>query len=146
MGGKPRFHTGVTSSFLNRTSAIKLSPVTAEKNTVPEGQALAELSNAMVALHREHFGRGPGAAKSFLNEGMAVCLLSDIYTPVERTLIEAGQVDHVRRTRALHQESLEPESRANVERVLGRPVTAFLSAVHFDPDVAVEIFLLGEPS
>jgi uncharacterized protein YbcI len=107
------------------------------------GQALVELSNAMVALHREDFGRGPGAAKSFLEERMVVCVLSDIYTAAERTLIGAGQAEHVRRTRTLHQEALEDEYKASVERILGRPVTAFLSAVHVDPDVAIEVFLLG---
>lgn len=107
---------------------------------------LTELSNAMVALHRKHFGRGPGAAKSFVNDEMTVCLLSDIYTAVERTLIEAGQGEHVRQTRALHHGALEDEYKEGVERILGRSVTAFLSVVHVDPDVAIEIFLLGDPS
>jgi uncharacterized protein YbcI len=107
------------------------------------GQALVELSNAMVALHREFFGRGPGAAKSFVTDGMVVCVLSDIYTAVERTLIRAGQAEHVRRTRGLHQEALEQEYKASVERIMGRPVEAFLSVVHIDPDVAIEVFLLG---
>ncbi len=98
----------------------------------------------MVALHREYFGRGPGAAKSFFNDEMVVCILSDIYTPVERTLIGAGQAEHVRRTRSLHQEALEGEYKARVEEVVGRPAEAFLSVVHVDPDVAIEIFLLGK--
>lgn len=109
----------------------------------PGATALAEISNAMVALHRENFGRGPGAAKSFLGGEILVCTLTDIYTAAERTLIGAGQVEHVRRIRALHQEALESEYKARVERILGRPVAAFLSAVHVDPDVAVEVFLLG---
>ncbi|HEU4737248.1 MAG TPA: Na-translocating system protein MpsC family protein, partial [Solirubrobacterales bacterium] len=108
------------------------------------GQALVELSNAMVALHREYFGRGPGAAKSFVNDEMVVCVLSDIYTAVERTLIRAGQAEHVRRTRSLHQEALEDEYKARVEAIMDRPVEAFLSVVHVDPDVAIEVFLLGE--
>lgn len=114
------------------------------KDTPKGGHALVELSNAMVALHREYFGRGPGAAKSFLNEGMAVCVLTDIYTPVERTLIRAGQAEHVRRTRSLHQDALEDKYKASVEAIVGRPVQAFLSVVHVEPDVAIEIFLLGE--
>ncbi|HWA55024.1 MAG TPA: DUF2294 domain-containing protein [Solirubrobacterales bacterium] len=108
-----------------------------------DGRVLAELSNAMVALHRENFGRGPGAARSFQDGEMVVCVLSDIFTPAERTLIDAGEAEHVRRTRALHQEALEGEYRASIERILGRPVAAFLSAVHVDPDMAIEIFLLG---
>lgn len=116
----------------------------AGKDTLKGGQALVELSNAMVALHRECFGRGPGAAKSFVTEEMAVCVLGDIYTAVERTLIQAGQAEHVRRTRGLHQEALEDKYKSSVEAIMGRPVTAFLSVAHVDPDVAIEIFLLGE--
>ncbi|HEV7398654.1 MAG TPA: Na-translocating system protein MpsC family protein [Solirubrobacterales bacterium] len=115
----------------------------AAKETPKGGHALVELSNAMVALHREHFGRGPGAAKSFVSDEMVISLLSDIYTAVERTLIKAGQAEHVRHTRALHQEALKDEYKASVERIMGRPVTAFLSVVHVDPDVAIEMFLLG---
>lgn len=117
-----------------------------EHDAVKGGRALAEISNAMVALHRENFGRGPGAARSFRDEGMVVCVLSDVYTAAERTLIGAGQAEHVRRTRTLHQEALEDQYRASVERILGRPVTAFLSAVHVEPDVAIEVFLLGSES
>jgi uncharacterized protein YbcI len=118
----------------------------AGKETPRGGQALVELSNAMVALHREYFGRGPGAAKSFINDEMAVCVLSDIYTAVERTLIAAGQAEHVRRTRGLHQEALEDEYKTSVEAIVGRRVEAFLSVVHVDPDVAIEVFLLGDPA
>jgi uncharacterized protein YbcI len=118
----------------------------AVKKASKDGQELAQLSNAMVALHRENFGRGPGAAKSSLNGEMVVCTLNDIYTAAERTLIGAGQAEHVRRTRTLHQEALKDEYKASVERILERPVAAFLSAVHVDPDVAVEIFLLGPES
>jgi uncharacterized protein YbcI len=116
------------------------------KETPRGGQALVEISNAMVALHREYFGRGPGAAKSFVNDEMVICILSDIYTPVERTLIRAGQAEHVRRTRGLHQEALEDEYKESVEKIMGRPVEAFLSVVPGDPDVAIEVFLLGAPA
>jgi uncharacterized protein YbcI len=112
------------------------------------GQLLTELSNAMVALHREHFGRGSGAAKSFLFDDMALCILSDIYTPVEKTLVRAGKIQHVRETRLLHQLALEAEYKEPVERLTGRKVRAFISSVHFDPDLAIELFLLepkGQP-
>lgn len=115
-----------------------------EKQIPTGGRALTELSNAMVALHREHFGRGAGAAKSFIADEIVVCVLSDIYTQVEKTLIRAGQADHVRETRALHQTALEDEYKSRVEALTGRHVDAFLSVVHVDPDLAVEFFLLGE--
>jgi len=106
---------------------------------------LVEFSNAMVALHREHFGRGPAAARAFIADGFAICVLTDVYTKVEQTLIEAGRLDHVRDTRLLHQESLEEEYKSAAEAVLGRRVLAFISATHTEPDVEVEVCLLGDP-
>jgi uncharacterized protein YbcI len=106
------------------------------------GALLTELSNAMVALHRAHFGKGPGAARALLVEDMVVCILSDIYTHVEKTLIRGGQIDRVRETRVLHQLAMEEEFRDPVERLTGRRVIAFVSGVHFEPDLAVELFLL----
>ncbi|HZO07452.1 MAG TPA: Na-translocating system protein MpsC family protein [Solirubrobacterales bacterium] len=114
----------------------------ATKQTAKGGQALTEISNAMVALHREHFGRGPGAAKTILDGDVVVCVLTDVYTQVEKTLIEAGQVEHVRETRALHQTAIEEQYKRRVEEITGRRVNAFLSVVHVDPDVSVETFLL----
>jgi uncharacterized protein YbcI len=116
----------------------------ADKEAPTGGQVLAELSNAIVALHREHFGRGPGAARSFANDGVVVCVLTDIYSPVEKTLIRAGQSVHVKQARALHAEALEDVYKARVAEVMGRPVEVFLSAASVDPDLVVETFLLGK--
>ncbi|MDX6582963.1 MAG: hypothetical protein QOI10_2147 [Solirubrobacterales bacterium] len=106
------------------------------------GELLAKISNAMVALHREHFGRGPGAAKCVIADEIVVCTLSDVFTHVERTLIEAGAGERVRDARQMHQRALEPAFRQTVEELTGRGVVAFLSSVHFDPDLAVEVFVL----
>ena len=107
------------------------------------GQVISEISNAMVAMHREHFGRGPGAARTVMAEGIVVCVLSDVYTTVEKTLLKAGQADHVQQARLLHQRALESEYKSAVERITGEPVDAFLSVTHVDPDVSVATFLLG---
>ena len=105
--------------------------------------ALTEISNTAVALHREHFGRGPGAAKTHVSDNLVVCVLTDVFTPVERTLIEAGQEDRVRETRAAHRAATDGIYKARMEAVLGRRVEAHLSSVNVDPDVAVDVFVLG---
>ena len=105
--------------------------------------ALTEISNTAVALHREHFGRGPSAAKTHVNDNLVVCVLTDVFTPVERTLIEAGQEERVRETRAAHRAATEDVYKERMEAVLGRKVEAHLSSVHVDPDVAVDVFVLG---
>jgi uncharacterized protein YbcI len=105
---------------------------------------LTEISNAAVALHREHFGRGPGAAKTHLSDNLVVCVLTDVFTPFEKTLIDAGQEERVRETRAIHRAATESVYKLRMEEVLGRRVEAHMNSIHVDPDVAVDIFVLGE--
>jgi uncharacterized protein YbcI len=105
--------------------------------------SLTEICNEAVAIHREHFGRGPGAAKAHIADDVVVCTLSDVFTPVERTLIDAGEADHVRQTRAIHQVALEETHKERMGAVIGRPVEAYLSTVHIDPDVAVDVYILA---
>src|ERR1700761_8143960 len=107
---------------------------------------LTEISNTAVALHREHFGRGPGAAKSHISDNLVVCVLTDVFTPFEKTLIEAGQEERVRETRAIHRAATEDVYKGRMEAVLGRQIDAHMSSIHVDPDVAVDIFVLGEES
>jgi uncharacterized protein YbcI len=106
------------------------------------GQLLTQLSNAMVALHREHIGRGPGAARTIVAGDMVICVLTDVYSKVEQTLIRGGQTERVRESRLLHQLAMEDEFKRPVEQMTGRKVIAFVSSVHFNPDLAVEMFLL----
>jgi uncharacterized protein YbcI len=109
---------------------------------------LTEISNAAVALHREHFGRGPGAAKTHISDNLVVCVLTDVFTPLEKTLIDAGQEERVRETRAIHRAATEDVYKLRMEDVLGREVEAHMSSIHVDPDVAVDIFVLaieGDP-
>ncbi len=105
---------------------------------------LTEISNAAVALHREYFGRGPGAAKTHISDNLVVCVLTDVFTPLERTLIDAGQEERVRETRAIHRAATEDVYKVRMEDVLGREVEAHMSSIHVDPDVAVDIFVLVE--
>jgi uncharacterized protein YbcI len=114
-----------------------------EERVIVTGSSLTEISNAAVALHREHFGRGPGAAKTHLADNLVVCVLTDVFTPLERTLIDAGQEGRVRETRAIHHGATEAAYKARMEAVLGRTVEAHTSAIHFDPDMAVDIFVLS---
>lgn len=104
---------------------------------------LTDISNAAVALHREHFGRGPGAAKTHMTDNLVVCVLTDIFTPPERTLIDAGQGLRVREMRAIHHAATEEAYKSRMGAVLGRPVKAHMSAIHFAPDMAVDVFVLA---
>jgi uncharacterized protein YbcI len=106
------------------------------------GRQAASISNAITRLHREHYGRGANTARTIIQRNYVVCFLDDIYTPVERTLIEAGRPEAVRETRNLFQDAMGPSFREAVEAAMGRKVVAFMSQVCFDPDMAAEVFVL----
>lgn len=70
---------------------------------------------------------------SFLWEG---------FTTVEETLIARGEAEAVREFRRTFQDAMEDQFTAVVEEATGRRVEAYMSEVHVDPNVAVELFLL----
>ena len=103
------------------------------------------IGNAITRLHREHYGRGATTIRTILNRNYVVTFLEDIYTPVERTLIEAGSAESVKETRQVFQMAMRRAFSDAVEEITGRRVVAFMSQVHFEPDLAAEIFVL-EPT
>jgi len=106
------------------------------------GRQAASISNAITRLHRDHYGRGATTTRTIIQRNYVVCFLEDIYTPVERTLIEAGRTEAVRETRNIFQDAMGPKFREAVEEATGRAVIAFMSQVCFDPDMAAEVFVL----
>jgi uncharacterized protein YbcI len=106
------------------------------------GRQTSAISNGIQRLHREHYGRGATVARTVFQRNYIVCFLEDIYTPIERTLINADREEDVRNTRQIFQQAMRPQFVAIVEEATGRKVTAFMSQNHFDPDMAAEVFVL----
>jgi uncharacterized protein YbcI len=104
-------------------------------------QALA-ISNAITRLHRDHYGRGATTTRTIMQRNYVVTFLDDIYTPVERTLIDAGKAEAVRQTRNIFQDAMRERFVAAVEAATGRTVIGFMSQVSFAPDMAAEVFVL----
>jgi uncharacterized protein YbcI len=103
---------------------------------------LASVSNAMVALHKEQFGRGPMSARShFAGPHTLVCVLEDALLPAERKLVEMGDGHRVRETRLAFQFATTEEFVAAVERIVGRKVRAFASATDVAQNVVFENFV-----
>jgi uncharacterized protein YbcI len=103
---------------------------------------LATLSNAIVGLYKEHYGKGPTKARSYFLDDMVLCVLRGGLTRAEQTLARAGRVSAVARQRQEFQEAVREDFVGTVEAIVGRRVTAFMSTVHVDPDLNVEIFML----
>jgi uncharacterized protein YbcI len=74
---------------------------------------------------------------------LVVCVLTDVFTPPEKTLIDAGWGERVRETRAIHQVAVAETYRERMAETIDRPITAHLSSLSIDPPVAVEIFMLA---
>ena len=109
------------------------------------GPRATAISNAMTKLHRDHYGRGPDSVRTILGEDHVICFLEDIYTPAERTLVEAGELQAVRDSRHAFQRAMESRFTDAVEGTTGRTVRAFLSQTHIAPDISCEVFVL-EPA
>jgi uncharacterized protein YbcI len=98
--------------------------------------ALQEVSNAMVRLHKEQFGRGPTQSRAFFaGPDALMCVLEDVLLPAERKMVELGSADRVRDSRVGFQAATQDEFVSAVEEILGRKVHAFASAV--DPAAGV---------
>jgi uncharacterized protein YbcI len=116
----------------------------------PEGHArlgddLADITNGIVRLFSEYYGRGPTRAKTYMLENRyVVTVLRDTMTTVERTLAERGERDLVRRVRLTFQEAMAASFKGVVEEALGRRVEAYHSQILIEPDVGFEFFMLEE--
>jgi uncharacterized protein YbcI len=111
-------------------------------NPTDRSRQAIEISNALTRNHRAHFGRGAGSVKTVITKGFVVTFLEDIYTPLERTLIDGGRPEIVHEGRLAFQEMMRETYVAIIEGVTGRTVRAFLSQNHIAPDIAAEIFVL----
>jgi uncharacterized protein YbcI len=107
------------------------------------GEQLADVTNGIVRLFRDYYGRGPTKAKSYLlDDHIVVCVLEDTMTTVERTLVDQGHGQKVRDVRLTFQEAMADEFKSVVSEALGRPVMAYHSQLTLDPDLGFEFFVL----
>ena len=111
----------------------------------PDGEALSAISNGLAHLHMRFFGRGPAKAKTIAVDDLVVCVLWNGFTTVEQTLLSRGETGAVEAFRRTFQSTMEPQFTEVVEKATKRRVCAYMSQVHVDPDVAVELFLLAPP-
>lgn len=108
------------------------------------GALVSQLSREIVQLHARLYGRGPTKARSYLHSDYAFCVLEEIFTTAERTLVAAGSGEHVQDTRRKFQDAVQEEFIEVVERITGRKIRVFLSQVDVDANLALEFFLFTE--
>jgi uncharacterized protein YbcI len=111
----------------------------------PSGGAVrAAVSNAVVRLVNELYGKGAARTRTFIADDHVFCALEGVLTTVERTLVEAGETELVRELRMRFGEMVRPVFAAEVARLLGRQVLAVESQLVFDPDTLFVVFVLGD--
>ena len=112
----------------------------------PELGVVLQLSNEMVRIYKELFGRGPTRARAdWAGPDALLCTLEDSLTPAERRMAELGEHQRLRDFRTFFQHASESDFRESVERITGRKVRAFVSGIDTGEDVSSEVFYFEHP-
>ena len=107
------------------------------------GEELTAISDGLVALLKEFYGRGPTQAKSYYQDDLVVCVLRGGYTQVEQTLLDGGRGSAVIEQRMQFQELMRNRFEEVVEKATGRKVIGFMSGNQQEPDLMCEVFVLA---
>jgi uncharacterized protein YbcI len=107
------------------------------------GAMLLAVSNAVVRLHKKYFGKGPTKARAYYDGDVLTCVLRDVYTRAERTLLASGRSATVLNQRYELQQAVRDEFVGEIEAITGRTVIGFFSGNQPDPDISVEVFVLA---
>ena len=113
------------------------------KSPHPHGDVLTAISDGMVALLKEFYGRGPTRTKTYYEDDLVVCLLRGGFSRVEQTLLDGGRGSSVIRQRMEFQELMRARFEGVIESATGRQVIGFMSGNQQDPDIMCEVFILA---
>jgi uncharacterized protein YbcI len=111
----------------------------------PAGQSVQlALSNEMVRLYKDLFGRGPTKARTnFAGPDLIICSLENTLTPAEKSMVEMGEHQRLRELRLYFQHAREKDFCGAVEQITGRTVRGFVSGMDTHQDISAEVFYLA---
>jgi len=136
----PDYHRRIAESDLD---AIQSQAETAAEARRRHGDELTAVSDGLVALLKEFYGRGPTQAKSYYQDDLVVCVLRGGYTQVEQTLRDGGRGSAVIEQRMEFQELMRERFEKVIEKATGRKVIGFMSGNQQEPDLMCEVFVLA---
>ncbi len=117
-----------------------------EQSPPPSGGALlSAISTRIVGILREHYGRGPMKAKTYVLDDVILCVLRNGFTAHEQTIMDSGEPERVVEMRHEFQRMMGLKYREAIEELTGRKVTAFMSQAHVEPDITLEVFFIDRP-
>ena len=95
---------------------------------------LSAISNRIVQIQREHYGRGPMKAKTYaLDDLIVVVMRGSGFTPLEKTMMDSGDPERVVAMRHDFQHMMTKLFTDTIEELTGRKVLAFLSQAAGSP-------------
>ena len=107
-----------------------------------DGSLRAELANAMVAMKKQFYGRGPEAAKAWILDDYVFVAMEGGLTRNEETLLADGKEDVIRQYRLSFQSTMSGATMGAVSQLTGRKVLTYHSQIVFNPARTFEIFVL----
>jgi uncharacterized protein YbcI len=120
-----------------------MSPRDVTSTARTDGDVLTAVSDGLVGLLKEFYGRGPTRTKTYYEDDLVVCLLRGGFTRVEQTLLEGGRGSSVIRQRMEFQELMRERFQGVIASATGRQVIGFMSGNQQDPDIMCEVFILA---
>ena len=120
-----------------------VSPREVSSTAASHGDVLTAISDGMVALLKEFYGRGPTRTKSYYADDLVVCVLRGGFSRVEQTLLEGGRGTAVIQQRMEFQELMRWRFETVIEHATGRRVIGFMSGNQQHPDMMCEVFILA---
>lgn len=114
--------------------------------TVRHGALLAAISEAIVGMRREHYGRGAVHAKSYaIDDVIVVVTRENGLTPLERTIVDAGAPGRLIALREDFLHAMTGRFNETIEQLTGQKVLACLYEVSLEPDITIVSFVLDRP-
>jgi uncharacterized protein YbcI len=108
-----------------------------------DGDVLTQISDGIVGLLKEYYGKGPTETRTYLQDDLVVCLMRGGRMAVEQTLLEAGREQVVLMQRVEFQAVMRDRFAAVVEDATGRRVVGFMSGSQNAPAMVSELFVLA---
>jgi uncharacterized protein YbcI len=113
-----------------------------DQEMLTDGPLRAGISNAIVRIKQEFYGKGPQRAKTYTFDNYVFTVLEDPLTTIEVTLKESGEGELVREVRLAFEDMMTKTFAGEVEKLTGRRVVGYHSQIVFDPDIVFEFFVL----
>ncbi len=130
------------STIASPDTELQVTQPNTESSQV-HGDTLTAISDGLVALLKEFYGRGPTRVKSYYQDDLVVCLLRGGFSRVEQTLLDGGRGSAVIEQRMEFQDLMRQRFEEVVTGATGRQVIGFMSGNQQDPDLMCEVFILA---